>query len=447
MIDFIKVQLIDFDRRLLESNPLLDFYDVVNTDTGEIRTTNKDGKKRTPCKSASYQGLEFRIFDSGTILLKGSLHKYWNQGLHNYNDFYYSALRKVLLDIERTFSISPKQMKLRVVELGVNITPPYPTLKIINYLINHRRKQFEWVCLNGKGHYKQACHSQFYVKVYDKAKQYREKYNIIDDILRFEIKVIKMEKLKELNIKTLDDLVNIDFSILGDILVKEWESILFYDFTIQSNSKSLDKYMNPNYWMELVEEQRSSAYNKHFAKLKTITQEHSLHVQDKISSLIKEKCIELSMGVYSDQGSTLANGVQNDHLNIGAIDTPFNMRNNSFDDNIKLRIEKAKKNRRCLITGVDISMQKKDSFLVNNTALNYYHKNQREIFERLKYRYLPDRWTKAGLERQVNEIAHAIRSRSQVIQIKQKRLYPQNQLQLFSQPHIKNNKHDYKINK
>lgn len=446
MIDYIKVQLIDFDAHILECNPILDFYDVVNTSTGEIRTVNKDGKKRTPFKSATYLGLEFRIYESGTVLLKGSLHKYWNQGLHNYNDFSYSALHEVLLDIENRFSISPSQMKLRAIEIGVNIIPPYRTLKILNHIINHRRKRFEWSCLFGKGNYKQASHSQFYVKIYDKAKQYKEEYNIIGDILRFEIKVIKMEKLKGLQLITLDDLIDIDFKILGNFLIKEWEQVLFYDFTIQSNSRSLSNYKNPNYWMELIEEGKSSAYNKNRLKLKNITQEHSKLVQDQISNLIRTKCIELSKSIHSDQSELNQKGIHSDPslnrikgmhsdpLNIEASGTPLNKRNIRFGDDVKLRIEEARKNRRCFITGIDISMQKEESFLVYNTALKYYLEHDPKIFKQLKNQYLRRSWIDSDIERQINEIAHAIRDRSRLIQKKQKRLYSKNQLQLFK-PH------------
>jgi hypothetical protein len=87
LIDFIKIIIKDFQTSTLEAHPLLNFFDNINLSTGEIKTTNRTGQTITPFKHAFYNGLEFKIYDTGLITLSGSLHKYWNQGAHNYNDF------------------------------------------------------------------------------------------------------------------------------------------------------------------------------------------------------------------------------------------------------------------------------------------------------------------------------------------------------------------------
>ncbi|WP_394776757.1 hypothetical protein [Flavobacterium sp.] len=87
MIDFIRILLKDYECLELERNPILDFFDTINLSTGELKTINKNGNKVTPSKKAFYNGLEFLIYDTGIVLLSGSLHKYWNNGSHNYNDF------------------------------------------------------------------------------------------------------------------------------------------------------------------------------------------------------------------------------------------------------------------------------------------------------------------------------------------------------------------------
>lgn len=446
MVDYVKVRLRDITPSELENNPLLTFYDQIEIKSGQIRSTNKDGKPITAYREAEYQDLVLRIYDSGTILMMGSLHKYWNQGKHNYNDFSKAMLIEVLDNIEKKFGISPVQMELQGLEFGVNILPPYPTIEILNNLMNHAKERFKNSALKGKGEYEQAKHTQYYIKVYDKAMQYRELYDVKGDILRFEVKYIKMEKLKAFKIKTLEDVVNSDYQQIGEALIKEWERILFYDFTINSNKTALLNYKNPNYWFDLIKNRKSSAYNKHRIILKDITDNSSEGVQNQISNLIRLKSIELSGGVRFDRGRKTYRGVRIDQdakclkkkmgvridpLVIRSNDTPLAWYKVSSEQRLKLSVAEAFKNRKCWVTGVDISMQKEESYMVYITALKHYYNNDKETYHLLERKFLPGNWENASLEKQWEEIAHAIRKRSETLQKKQRRLYRKDQLQIF----------------
>lgn len=123
MIDFIKLTIINTDSSILEGNPLLDFCYKVNPNTGQIRTVNKYDVKITPYKDAHYKDLTFKIYDSGRITVEGSLHKYYNSGKHNYNDFTRENLNQVLIDIKSLFKIKLENFVLKCVEVGVNIIP------------------------------------------------------------------------------------------------------------------------------------------------------------------------------------------------------------------------------------------------------------------------------------------------------------------------------------
>ena len=157
----------------LEANPLLDFYDNINLSTGEIKTTNKIGDKITPYKNAFYNGLEFRIYDTGTITLAGSLHKYWNNGAHNYNDFNLDALNSILKDLNTKFGIVPENCILKCLEIGINVVPPMPTNEILNYCFLHKTLPFEYKHNSDEGRYKQVQHSQYIIKIYNKALHYK----------------------------------------------------------------------------------------------------------------------------------------------------------------------------------------------------------------------------------------------------------------------------------
>ncbi len=357
MIDFIKAK-IQINPQDLLINPLLSFFRQINPDTGEIKSVNRKNKKRTPYQSAIYLDLEFRIYDTGSIYLIGSLHKFWNIGTHNYNDFNLNALYFVLHELKTKFNILPHQLILQQLEIGVNIQPPYKSGRIIDYCFIHRSKSFGFISTRDEGKYSQVQHSQYLVKFYDKRKHYSGKgFQINNEILRFEIKYRKMEKLNRLNIYTLYDLLHYGLKNFIPVLLNEWQHVLFYDFTINIESKPISNYKNPLYWKDLIDNKRNSALNKHRNKLKEIVANHSENVQEQITKLIEQKAKELMQGEeHFDRIYKVSDFVP--HTN-----------NNK---------------RICPITNLDISMQKKDSFLLSHTGLKYYYQTDPKIYNTIR---------------------------------------------------------------
>ena len=67
-------------------------------------------------------------------------------------------------------------------------------------------------------------------------------------------------------------------------------------------------------------------------------------------------------------------------------------------------------NRVCLVTGLDISIQKMTSKYLCSTGLKYYKENEPETYQRLKEKYLtPEKWS-LDLPEQFYFIAHNIRN-------------------------------------
>lgn len=402
MIDYIKVLIRGGNISKLRSNENLEFFSEVNLTTGEIKTMDKKGMKITTKEQAYYQGLKFTIHASGKIFISGSLHKYWNKGEHNYNDFSLDAIIEVLTDIRQKFDISPHQMKINALEIGVNIIPPIKTIEILKSCFLHSTKEFKWVSVRDEGRYIQAEHSQYVVKIYDKARHYKAKgFPIINEIIRFEIKYMKMEKLKKHNIQTIQDILDFGLENFVPMLAKEWSKILFYDYTIKSNCKALPNYCNPYYWKDLT--CRRSAFNKHRIILSELIRDSSENISKKIKEQITTKGHDL-----------VIRGVQIDPLYIWSKRIP------------------PKLNQTCCITGLDISMQKPNSKLLSHTGLYFYKKNHPEIFKNLKRKYLSDYWNDSDLKMQIQELAHNIRNRKNNLTLSQKRLYPPNQYRLFS---------------
>ena len=404
MIDYNTIIIKGIAPSILESNPLLDFYDNINLSTGEIKTTNHKGQKITPFKNAYYNGLEFRIYETGLIKVLGSLHKYWNSGAHNYNDFDFNAFLDVLTDLKHKFNIDAENCILKCLEVGININPPLYTNDILNYTFLHSTKGMEWQKNNDEGKYKQCEHSQYKIKLYNKALHYKSKgFDIKDEILRFEINYKKMQKVNNLGVFNLQDIADKGFGIFKNALLTEWFKLLFFDTTIKNNSKRLLNYNNPTYWTELLQRPTKRSYYKHKKILNELTQNYSDNIQEKISNIISKK-----IDVLNTKGARI------DRLSIRSKLTPLQL----------------SKDRKCLVTGLNISMQK-DSILLSHTGLKYYYNTDKKIYSQIKRKHLTKKWLNADIETQIKEIAHNIRDCHRNQKSKQQRLYLPNQKTLF----------------
>ncbi len=409
LIDFIKIIIKNLNPAILEANTSLDFYDNINLSTGEIKNTNRTGQKITPYKNAFYKGLEFKIYDTGLITLSGSLHKYWNSGAHNYNDFNSEAFLWVLSDLKHKFNIAPEQCILKCLEVGINIIPPIPTNQFLDYCFLHKTKPFEYQKNSDEGKYKQVQHSQYIIKIYNKALHYISKgFDIKGEIMRFEIKYTKMQKLNERDIYNLQDLANCGLHNFKDELLNEFNNILFYDNTIQSKSRSILHYKNALYWIELLNKKPNDLFNYHRNHLRKITSTTSQKIQFQTSEIMSKKIDFLN-----------SNTTQIDPLIILSKHVVLN--NQIISENIL-----------CQITKINISMQKNESILLSHTGLKYYYKNDKKVFEQIKRRYLSNRWSSSDFETQIKEIAHNIRNAKSNQGIKQVRIYKPQQVNLLS---------------
>ncbi len=406
LIDFIKYELKDVRPEILAANSLLEFETKVNQRTGELGVYSH----------AFYKGLEFKIFEptranpEGRITIEGSLHKYWNNGGHNFNDFALIHIYAVLEDLKVKFQITPKNCFIKQIEIGVNILPPYPTKTVLNCCILHKTERFKWTYTNDEGNYIQVQHGNYYVKIYDKQKHYQNKgFNVPNPVMRFEIKYKRTQlctALKKRNTAkiTIQDVLNFGINNFKTLLLKEWENVLFYDFTVLNSTKFQDKYSNPNYWAQL----KYSNLKWHRNNLNNLIKQDPENLKEEIGKTIAKK-----VDFLNNQTTQIK------PLNI-VLKTVVEVSNNE-DRNRRI----------CSITGLNISMQKNDSVLLSHTGLNYYYKTDRKVFNELKRKYLSDRWRHQKYKVQIKEIAHNIRNTMSNQRRKQKKLYPDYQPALF----------------
>lgn len=279
-IDFIKCRIININPELLIQNPILDFRSKFNVLTSEINTK----------KVAWHKGIKITIADSGFIEFSGSIHKYLNEGIHNYDDFTYSGYKEALNRIYDDFNILPENMWIQNLEYGVNITPPINSQQILNNCFLHKRETISKPINNKNGHYIQAEHKgNYYLKVYDKAKQYRQISNelIGKEILRVEVKQINWHKYRKYTIYTLDDFNSCNKTTFINDLMSKWNELVF--FNPLSNHSNYDKrYSNLNYWVGLLEKNKKTYY-RNLINLRRYNSENQRDIQAIIMYLILDK--------------------------------------------------------------------------------------------------------------------------------------------------------------
>lgn len=413
--------MIDTNLKAIEDSNLLYFVVRNITTDGELIPVLKKGKETkdkrgntlyyTVYKQSFYKGLEFRIYEptethlNRRATIEGSLHKYWNNGAHNFNDFGIVEVQKAVSELENKFGISSENCVLKSLEIGVNVNPPIKTKTVLKSCMMHKTNVLKWVFTKDEGNYIQTKSQRHYVKIYDKKTHYINKgFDIDNEIMRIEKKWCKMVELNSRGIYTLYDLINYDLSIFKKDLQAMWNNVLFCDLKTIEGTKYENKYSNLNWWDTLNYEK----FKYHRNNLNKLIKSDPKNIKNIVSNLISQKVdfLNTKTPVFNPLHIELKTGVST--------------------------FEKTNENRRfCFVTGLNISMQKNDSYLLSHNGLRYYLKTDIKIYNEVKRKYLSKKWIDADREKEIKEIAHNIRNHNYNQNKKQARLYTENQYQLF----------------
>lgn len=279
MIDFVKFEIKNPSLNYLLEHPLLDFKRPVEHKTGELT-----GKYY----EAEYQDLKFKIYDSGRVFVSGSLHKYFNEGVHNYNLFTIDDLHETIKDITYKFAFQPKDTWITQMEVGLNLLVSMNPSEIVNSLFMYPYKPYIRVTPDD-GYIKKCRMSQVELKGYDKTKQCRLSYNVF----RFEMKVFKMQFLdmRDIHARDLSQLTNIgQMRALADLLLMFWDETLInhkiYSPNLKDNRSKLDYLYDFRYWEQLKEGVKRKKFGKN--RLSQELRKLKFH-QSHISVIYKER--------------------------------------------------------------------------------------------------------------------------------------------------------------
>lgn len=237
--------------------------------------------------------------------IQGSLHRYYNQGGENDNDYTLAQVKETINELKNTYSIDPAKTKVINFEFGVNITLPVgqDAQAYQKYLVSAQFKAFEK--LNPKrpmvGYI--AEFNEFAIKIYDKG--YQSRTGATNQI-RVEIKVNRSRWLDQFNfIKGKDllltDLINpVNIKILGDILENKIRSLILtprqIDIT-KLSSKQIQTFFecrDARSWEEWTSKQRERKRAQLSAIFKKVNQPDPV---DALAKLVISKWLDVSQDV------------------------------------------------------------------------------------------------------------------------------------------------------
>lgn len=202
-------------------------------------------------------GCKIKVGYNNWLDFTGSITKFWYD--ENYNNLPYSDLCCAIYELADTLKSRPNELILRSFEFGLNIPMilDFKALELTEFALNYKNKFFEDMDNYSKNpSIGKRCKLQEYqLKLYSKSMQ----YNLPNELLRYEIKVHKMNCVKKYNIERLGDFENKDKLIfLKNELIEKLNKILFYDnsipiYALKSNEQLLClNWQSPIYRKNLV---------------------------------------------------------------------------------------------------------------------------------------------------------------------------------------------------
>lgn len=336
-----------------------------------------------------------------------SPHYHFNNYLHNGNDFAPQQCIKTLKEILQYISIKPDEynaLKVVNIEFGLNIIPETDIKHLIKNILYYKKTPF--IIPEPKNEFsKRTDNTKYkYLKAYAKGLQFADspQFRINLNTFRFEVKSKKSLNIKKYGIDDVTDLLKIEiYQRLGQELLNEWDNVLLTNLTPDFSNLKPDKVQyikkanKPDFWNGLTGATRNKFSNEKRKYYKILKGKNNLHTQikgqfiDKILSLSESANLPQRNPIKSEKGQNSQtylkeiNGQSAPHQQI---------------------------NRVCLVTGLNISIQKMTSKYLCSAGLKYYKENEPETYQRLKEKYLtPEKWN-LDLPEQIYFIAHNIRN-------------------------------------
>lgn len=357
--------------------------------------------------------LDFRkAVENGSVIGYGHLeinispHYHFNQYRHNGNDFTPENCIKTIIDILTYLGIETNEMNaLKVVniEFGLNIIPETDIKNLIEGLYFYKKTAFK---VGAFPYFKKTDATSYkQIKAYAKGLQFLEspQYGIHSNTFRFEVKSKQAKNVKKYGINTATDLLNLEtYNQLGQTLLDEWENILLTNQTPDFSNLKPDEVQfiinakNFDFWNDMIQPKYRNKFGRYKDKYYPI-----LKTKNNLHHLIKLKIIDKLINLQSG-----ANSTQKTPINRGKVQI---LKTTSQLINLE-SAPPHQNNSVCLVTKLDISMQRKGSKYLCLVGLKYYKENEPEIYKILEEKYLTEDKKNTDMKTQFYYLAHCIRN-------------------------------------
>ena len=385
---------------------------------------------------AKYKGMIVTLYPD-RCYVRGSIHKYKNNGEHNSDDFFLSDFVWALGDLAASLNFNPEITTFCNLEFGVNIELPFDARTFIDSIVYCNGGDYS---NNEKGITINFCEwdAKFYLKE-------KRRENDGKPLLRCEISVNTTRRIKKIvgrqgeiyfTLQTLTD--PFIWRSLGDYLLKVFDSLLIVDRdSIDIEGLSTDEvrlFVNatvPGYWLKKWE--YGWKKKRELEKLKNLIQKHSSSTMKKdVRSLIEEKINSLidiqnvTKSPFGKESVLLRNH------RLGKPDEGQDLLRNHRLGNKTDEAEKGQKcyeitawitgdfvtsatpenpsKRLCSVTGLSLEIPVKQNSYLSAKGVEFYYKNFPEIYEKILAVRLSKKWLNSDLQIQFREIAHSIRN-------------------------------------
>ena len=375
---------------------------------------------------ANYKGLIITR-DNLSCFVRGSLHKYFNDGKHNYNNYTLSDFVKTISDLESTLNINAESIRIGRIETGVNLDIDMDVDEFISSVILFNNIH-PTMCDKGV---------IFKLNDYD-LKLYRKELRGHSNRLRIEL-AIKKKRKRDAIIKeyatycnTLSDLTNPKVwqafgheleSICDNLIIIDREGI-DYTHLKPKDAELLTKGISSFYWTKKWNSRATRMrYLDRFVELSSLY--GGSNIREKIKKATISKIKELIDIDSTSENVTFSPFMKNvinseNETNVPLLrnakvetNVPFMKDSDNGKNETNVHVDKGGKRftfHTCEVTGLSLEIGIKQGSYLSAKGVEYYYYNQRELFNKILLPRLSEKWHDTELKIQFKEIAHSIRN-------------------------------------
>lgn len=303
MIDFLKIKVTDAEViKYFWQHELLYFH-------SENEKLLSDNETIKTVKKKQYKQIEFE-FTKYVLYIRFKPHYYYNNNLHNANDFSVLNCIKTLSELKNIFDLDLRYLPIVNIEFGLNVVLPQQLICIkdfLIYMIFHNRNPFYTSNKYSHCRYSHSVDRNGYANVYKMIKAYAKgvQFPLFTDknTFRFEVKSNRKEYINTLGIHTLNDLLNPNiYTKLIDAILKEFDEVLIIDeqakpilSKIKLNNHK--KKLNPIYWNKLLNKSQN-VFRRNIIAYYDALNTCDIHLKKEVRKLMFDKLLELKMCAY-----------------------------------------------------------------------------------------------------------------------------------------------------